>query len=231
MTGKSASVSDPNSWCSYSDAIHGLETGKGDYLGFVFTDNLGLVAIDIDKGYDGLFPSDLAMDIIETCKSYTELSKSGRGFHIILKGELSFKGRNNNEGLEIYKSGRYFIMTGNNLCYNAIESNQNAINYILDKYFIEYRKSLETAKNSVIFNYSYNTPTSKMIDITPNYPKITVGGRNNSMTSLAGQLKVSGYRKEDTLKQLIIANLQSCEPPLKDRELESIVNSVYRYKK
>ena len=79
----SASSTDPNTWCSFEDVKQALWNKEIAYPGFVFNDN-GIVGIDIDDGYDQEgFLSPLASDIIGACKSYTEKSKSGRGFHPI----------------------------------------------------------------------------------------------------------------------------------------------------
>ena len=108
----SASSTNPDTWCSFGETEKAICCGEISYPGFVFNDN-GIVGVDIDDGYDEEgFLSPLAADIIGKCKSYTEKSKSGRGFHILLKGDLPFKGKNNRNGVEIYKTARYFIMTG-----------------------------------------------------------------------------------------------------------------------
>ena len=127
-----ASSTNSSTWSSFDSAINAVANGTYDYVGFVFNDN-GIVGIDIDDGYseDG-FLSELAIDIIGRCKSYTEKSKSGRGFHILLKGDLPFKGKNNRNGVEIYKTARYFIMTGETILYDEIVDNQEAIDYIVD---------------------------------------------------------------------------------------------------
>jgi len=88
-----ASSADGSTWSDFSTALQAVESHAYDYCGFVFNDN-GLVGIDIDRGFDeyGLM-SPLAADIIGACRSYTEKSRSGRGFHIILRGALPFKGK------------------------------------------------------------------------------------------------------------------------------------------
>ena len=112
---EAASSVNPQTWADFDTAHKSVTEGHYDYCGFVFNDN-GLVGVDIDAGYDGDgFLSQLAADIIGKCQSYTEKSKSGRGFHILLRGDLPFKGKNNLAGVEIYKSSRYFIMTGDNV--------------------------------------------------------------------------------------------------------------------
>lgn len=85
---EAASSTNPNTWSDFETALEMVENRYYDYCGFVFADN-GYVGIDIDNGYDedGLM-SVLGADIVGKCQSYTEKSRSGRGFHILLR-ELS----------------------------------------------------------------------------------------------------------------------------------------------
>ena len=133
---QAASSTRPETWSSFEQAEWAVNNGHYDYAGFVFADN-GLVGIDIDVGFtDGLM-TPLCADIMNACQSYTEKSKSGRGVHILLHGDLPFTGRNNLKGVEIYKSRRFFIMTGNVLLFPEIIENQEAIDYVVSKYFPE----------------------------------------------------------------------------------------------
>lgn len=227
-----ASSTDPATWSSFDTAHYSVKRGHYDYCGFVFADN-GLVGIDIDCGCDeDGFPSQLASDIIGKCKSYTEKSRSGRGFHILVKGDLPFKGKNNRAGVEIYKTGRYFIMTGDTLLYKTIEENQEAIDYVVDKYFPEVRRQQEnTDYASRIYTPVWEHPQNNRIKLRPVYPIIPDGCRNICLTSLAGMLHNQGYSKEQIYDELIYCNTVACEPPLDRFELRSIVNSVTRYKR
>ena len=227
----SASSTNPDTWCSFAEAKEAIELGEITYPGFVFNDN-GIVAIDIDSGFDEEgFISPLAADIISKCESYTEKSKSGRGFHILLKGNLPFKGKNNLKGVEIYKSARYFIMTGETLLYNNIVENQDAIDYIIEKYFPDVR---EGESNRNLSNRIY-TPiwvkTEGKIGLRPEYPPIPDGTRNISLTSVAGQWHTLGYNKEEIYRELLYVNSVACKPPLDVNEIQCIVNSVTRYKR
>jgi hypothetical protein len=226
-----ASSTDENSWSGFGTARESVRQGNYDYIGFVFNDN-GIVGIDIDDGYDeDGFMSELAADIIGGCQSYTEKSKSGRGFHIILKGELPFKGKNNLKGVEIYKSSRYFIMTGDTILYNTIVENQEAIDYIVEKYFPEMR---EGDSNRIVTPRIY-TPiwvkTEGKIGLRPEYPPIPDGTRNISLTSIAGQWHNLGYSKEEIYRELLYVNSIACNPPLEVSEIQCITNSVTRYKR
>lgn len=221
----------PNTWSSFDTAISAVADGTYDYLGFVFNDN-GIVGIDIDDGYDkDGFLSEIALDIIGRCKSYTEKSKSGRGFHILVKGDLPFKGKNNLKGVEIYKAARFFIMTGDTLLYRNIVESQEVIDYIVEKYFPEVRENESGSSNgSTIYTPTWEKP-KETIALRPMYPPIPDGTRNLSLTSLAGQWHNMGYTKEVIYKELLYVNSKACNPPLDINEIQTIVNSVTRYRR
>ena len=225
----SASSTNPDTWCSFDDAREAIHLGEITFPGFVFNDN-GIVAIDIDDGYDDGLISPLAADIISVCKSYTEKSKSGRGFHILLKGDLPFKGKNNLKGVEIYKTARYFIMTGDVILYPDIIENQEAIDYIVDKYFPDMREGSTRNMNNRIYTPIW-VKTEGKIGLRPEYPPIPDGTRNISLTSIAGQWHTLGYNKDEIYRELLYVNSIACNPPLDVNEIQSIVNSVTRYKR
>lgn len=229
---RSASTSDMTTWGSYDEAIWNYNNHFHDYCGFVFN-NDGYVGIDIDTGYDSDgFMTELGADIIGHCESYTEKSRSGRGFHIILKGTLPFKGKNNLAGVEIYQSARFFIMTGDVILYHDIRENQGAIDYILNRYFPAVKESSQNFDKCRIYSPDWSHPTDgNRIRLRPVYPKIPNGSRNICLTSLAGMLHNQGYSKDQIKNELLYANLSACEPPLDEYEIDTICNSVTRYKR
>lgn len=228
---KAASSTLPDTWSYYIDAEKNVQHGYYDGIGYVFHDT-GLVGIDIDAGFDDGFLSPLAADIISHCESYTEKSRSGRGVHILVRGSLPFKGKNNRNGVEIYKSSRYFIMTGNVLIFPEIIENQAGINYVVEKYFHEVAKDNNVpTKSKCIYSPVYHKPENGKLTLKPEYPPITCGSRNLSLTSLAGQLHNQGYSKADIFKELLYANSVACKPPLDRSEVELIVNSITKYKR
>ena len=241
--GGCASSSDPDTWCGYDIAKSAVERGAYDSLGFVFRDN-GIVGIDCDIGFgeDG-FLSETAIDLMRTCRSYTELSRSGRGIHIYLKGNLPFKGKNNRAGVEIYKSARYFIVTGEKLIYGALSENQAAIDAVLQKYFRDSGESeresegesKNTPENKVdrerIYSPCHAVPKDGKIAVRPAYPPIPQGARNISLASLAGQMHRSGYEKSIIYKELMYVNKTACTPPLPTEEVRTILRSVTKYRR
>lgn len=228
---KAASSTLPDTWSDYIDAEKNVQHGYYDGLGYVFHDT-GLVGIDIDAEFDDGFLSPLAADIISHCESYTEKSRSGRGVHILVRGSLPFKGRNNRNGVEIYKSSRYFIMTGNVLIFPEIIENQAGIDYVVEKYFPDAPKeSSGCSATQRIYSPVYRKPENGKLTLKPEYPPITSGSRNLSLTSLAGQLHNQGYSKADIFKELLYANSVACKSPLDRSEVELIVNSVTKYRR
>ena len=227
-----ASCSDPSTWTSFDMASLMVITGQHDYLGFAFNDS-GIVGIDIDKAIDEAgIVSDVLLDIATHVGSYTEFSRSGRGIHIFVKGDLPFNGRNNRQGVEIYKTGRYFITTGNRFSskYAEIVENQEGVNYVLEKYFPETRGEHTAHNDRVIYSPLYVDENGKRL-LPPVYPPIPEGARNISLTSLAGQLRNAGYSQQGLYKELLKANEVACKPPLSKYEVAQIVNSIMKYER
>jgi putative DNA primase/helicase len=109
--GTCASVTDPRTWSDF-DAC----TNTGCGVGFVLTPEAGFVAIDLDhvrSPATGKIEA-WAADIIQTFDTYTEISPSGTGLHLWLRGTLPPGGRRK-ERLEVYGDKRYMSVTGDHL--------------------------------------------------------------------------------------------------------------------
>lgn len=231
LTGEPASVSQSSTWCTYEQVEEMIQERAFDLPGFVFDDN-GIVGIDIDDGYDedGVI-TPMAAEIIKRFGSYTEKSRSGRGFHILVYGNLPFDGKNNRSGVEVYQKGRYFIMTGKTVRYTRIRQDQEAVNWLLDKYFPETLKIGTGGQNPRIYNPEWVKPEGGRIKLRPIYPAIPAGCRNICLTSLGGLMHNTGYSPEAIYSELCYANETACQPTLPEGEIESIVRSVTRYKR
>src|SRR5579864_4584504 len=84
-----ASTNDPTTWSSFEETQNALNEGGFNGIGFVFTAEDPYVGIDLDKCRDPETGQvePWAKQIITDLDSYTEISQSGRGLHIIAKGE------------------------------------------------------------------------------------------------------------------------------------------------
>ena len=122
-TGRKASSTNPQTWALLPEAESACARYAFTGLGFVFTEECGIVGVDIDhcRTEDAGSPggstlNDTAHAILEKYPSYTEISPSGTGLHIFYHGAMPGKGNKNSAtGVEMYSTGRYFTMTGNRL--------------------------------------------------------------------------------------------------------------------
>lgn len=110
LTGQLASVTDPSHWCGYDEAVAVSHLYAG--IGFVFTKNDPFAGIDLDDTHDDAEAFARQVAIFKAFNSYSELSPSGRGLHIIIKANLVGRGRKR-AGIELYDTERFFTMTGN----------------------------------------------------------------------------------------------------------------------
>lgn len=226
-----ASATKAETWSDFETAVGSVDEGHYDYVGFVFAGD-GIVGIDIDDGFDeDGFISEKAADIIDRCRSYTETSRSGRGFHILVRGSLPFSGRNNRDGVEIYSKGRYFILTGKTLVYEDIREDQEAIDYVVGKYFPEAERNGSSAMLPRFYTPEWKRPQADRISLRPEYPPIERGGRNLSLLSVAGAMRREGFDRKYIVREVSRANKNACIPPLSDDEVLSVVRSAMRYKR
>ena len=94
-------------------ARRAYERGGWSGVGFGFLPDDGLIGIDIDGAIDPAtgVATERCANIIKACASYTELSPSGKGVHIICLG-TTVVNKSNDIGLEIFSGKQYFTFTG-----------------------------------------------------------------------------------------------------------------------
>ena len=111
-----ASSIESETWASFEAALEYTETEHADGVGFVFTDDDPIVGVDLDDCRDPETGDvdDAALDIIERLDSYTEVSPSGTGYHVLLTSELP-EGRNRRGSVELYNTARFFTVTGDHV--------------------------------------------------------------------------------------------------------------------
>lgn len=136
--GRNASSTDPASWTDFASAVKASENFSG--IGFVFDGSSGYFGVDVDDiggCINDLMSSgdadNIAGEFISSLRSYTELSQSGNGIHIICKGTLPSEGRRRGN-VEMYERGRYFVMTGNAIGNYPIADCTEAIKPLHEKY-------------------------------------------------------------------------------------------------
>lgn len=113
-TGGQAMSNNPQTWSDYDTAVRASVNYDG--IGFMFS-NSGYFGIDLDdcrSDIDSYLKggrNNIVAEFINTMQTYAEISQSGNGIHLICRGTLPPSGRRRGK-VEMYDSGRYFIMTG-----------------------------------------------------------------------------------------------------------------------
>ena len=106
-----ASSTDSLTWRSFEEAVQALETGRYNGIGFVFSSGDPFAGIDLDdcRNPETGELEEWAVKIVEDFGGYAEVSQSGTGVHIIVKGKAPNKKRGK---VEAYSLERFFAMTG-----------------------------------------------------------------------------------------------------------------------
>lgn len=129
VTGNRAKSNDPSTWGTI-DAAERMMRDRADLgldgIGIMLGD--GLIGIDMDHVIDAdgqILPA--AAKIINALDTYTELSPSGTGIHLLVKADGEYTGKHGSDifkdaagtagaamhaDIEMYPGGRYFTLTG-----------------------------------------------------------------------------------------------------------------------
>jgi hypothetical protein len=113
-TGQMARANTSDTWAAF-DTAYQFSRQKNCGIGFVFSIEDDLCGVDLDKCIDQTGKlEDWAEKIVAKLNSYTELSPSKRGVHVLVKGHVP-PGGNRRGPVEMYDSNRYFTVTGEHM--------------------------------------------------------------------------------------------------------------------
>lgn len=115
--GDYAKSNDRASWGGFDEAWAAVERYGCKGVGFVFTLEDPYAGIDLDDCIDGNGAlGNTAREIVDLFATYTEVSPSGKGLHLILRGKLPAGAPKqavlDGQKVEVYSEGRFFCMTG-----------------------------------------------------------------------------------------------------------------------
>lgn len=108
-------------WTSFERAVQFVKHRDYDGLGFAFTAEDDIVGIDLDdcvkdisiKGNNvSVRLTSRHQDIVDSLDSFTEISQSGNGIHVFVRGDVGGQVTDNDKDVEIYDRDRFFCMTG-----------------------------------------------------------------------------------------------------------------------
>jgi putative DNA primase/helicase len=154
-TGRFAHTNASGTWGTFEEAVDFSREHNLPGVGFVFTENDDFVGIDFDDCFDpatGEIDGE-ALDVIERLDTYTEISPSGRGIHVIAKGKLPTGSRKSGK-VEMYDDRRFFTITGKpfNGSPAEVRERRNEIREVYRKLFgrSESKKSTAPSKEAQI---------------------------------------------------------------------------------
>lgn len=167
ITNEMAKSNDESTWVSFEDAAS--QSINYDGIGFFF--KAPYVGIDLDKVGNEIETyleqpdtDNIIGEFINVLETYAEISPSGTGIHLITKGELPPRGRRRGN-VEIYDTGRFFTMTGNQIGgYNGIsEDEYGQLNFLHNKYIAGEEK--ESKKINTSTGFGNDLSPEEIIDI------------------------------------------------------------------
>lgn len=126
VDGRIASTTNPADWTTLDKARLALQTRAFAGLGYVFARGGGVFGIDLDECFQDLWNIEpWGLKVLDTFRSYCELSPSHRGVKIWCLGNFPDKGFVIPQGtaanggkrpaVEVYGWGRFFAFTGERL--------------------------------------------------------------------------------------------------------------------
>lgn len=151
LNGELANVTDPTTWASFEECLSALQAPPSNIIpysgiGFVFSIYDPFAFIDLDDPSSDPAITERQLKVAKEFDSYSEISPSGKGLHIITRGSIP-RGRRRSS-IEIYSCDRYATMTG------EVYNNKPIFDY-QDKLKMLYE---QMGNGPAEFIYTENTP-------------------------------------------------------------------------
>lgn len=144
-SGKLGSSTDESTWSDFQTSLTAINKFNADGLAFYFKPpyigiDLDDIPDDLERYLEGDIENNLVYVFMNATKTYSEISMSGKGIHIIGKAEIPGD-RRRKKNVEMYTDGRFFAITGN------FFGNNNEVNEIPDMQMeFLYKRYLEDEK-------------------------------------------------------------------------------------
>lgn len=213
-----AKSNDASTWSTFQTA-KALEGFDG--IGFMFSADDPYCGIDLDHCRDpesGEW-TNWADKILRRFASYTEISPSGDGLHIIIEGTLpDGRGRATPDGcdenIECYDRLRYFCFTGNHLAGtpNTVEPRQDLLDALIRK--IDGHVESKRTKPG-------KTPVQRAKAYLKKMDPAISGQRGHNTTYHVAMVLIEGFGlSKDEAWPLMFEYSQRCDPPWSEKEID-----------
>lgn len=180
-------------WADFATALACLEKSGCDGLSFILSEDDPFVCIDLDNVEENV----LKMFQVDFRHTYKEISQSGKGVHIFVRGQIEKNFNNQIEKVEMYQENRCIAMTGNieQFGNSGVQKVQNE----LDKYYKLFAPKDSIRKKILTYRSSNIVPgTDKVIEIMCRY--------NTKAKALFEGSHTSGDASKDDFSLLLFLN-------------------------
>lgn len=240
--GQHAKTSDPNTWCTFDEALTALEAGQFDGIGFVFTADDPFLGIDLD---DCIRPDDSltewAADVVARFNgiSYMEISPSRKGLKLIVKATKPTNAKSStrqpDDGkLELWDHGRYFTLTGRVFGANvAIGDAQDAVNGLVADGIIDQVQPQPAWRGPSVINTpdidQHERIERALAYLSTIEPSISGQRGHDQLIKAARVLRVGFDLSEDVCVQLLMEHFNPhCQPPWSEQDIRRKVREAER---
>lgn len=216
-TGRAINAQDSNNWLSFRDAVAAFRANvQLSGIGYVLSTNDEVTGIDMDGCRDSESGkvADWAMAHVSQFGSYSEVSPSGTGIRVLVRGKPEAGHPTAQGKREIYSKARFLTITGNCLAEpgELREAPKAVANYI----------DMMTAEKG-------RTSQRREVSTSSELPSVIGEQRNNILTRAAGKLRRIGLGHAELEASLQAINIERCRPILETMEVSQIARSVARY--
>lgn len=133
--GTPASTTNPATWCSYEEALDAWMVGDFDGIGMTLGADVQGIDLDDCRDPETGELNELAQEVLNRIDGYAEISPSGTGIKIFAKTNLDGSRTKKEDGVELYREGRYFTVTGRVLGPNHTDLSDEvqALDWLIEK--------------------------------------------------------------------------------------------------
>lgn len=246
VSGVNALANNKNTFNTYEkilDAYKNDLNNKYSGIGFMLTQDIKIIALDLDNCIINSELTENAKEIIKKMNTYTEISPSGKGVKVILKinsekkenvkaskkiKEFDFK------ELEVINKNKYTTITGNLLqrSYDEIQEREKEFKELFYEYYIKERKE----KN---INLKTKRAEGEKVPLKIDYIGLDLKELHNKVFYIIKSLKaknedfnyyfVNGYKTTDDKSEIDLKIVNLIEPytrQLKEKEAFYVIDKV-----
>jgi putative DNA primase/helicase len=233
-TGRKCNSDELTRLSDFPKAVAAYQRGRFDGIGFRFRANDPYAGVDLDgcRNPDTGAIAPWAQRWIDRFATYTEVSPSGKGVKMFLRGTLTGRGRNRRleagAGVETYNKGRYFTLTGNKLPDSP--STTSEAQTALDEFIAEYwpGKKTTTPSRSPSHN-GHDNVLDRARKYLAKVPPAISGQAGHNATFHAACILVQGFALSvEQAKTLLLEWNATCQPPWSDAELDHKLEDAAR---